>query len=96
MGGGGSEALPLSVGDETQNGQCKGTLSRSREWLDLVLVEPACSQSQLVTWCFEHSQPQRIISEPETHVNPSTSYFAQKSQNRKKYLKCPKSVSTQI
>ena len=36
---------------------------------------------ELVSWCFEPSQPQRITSGLETNVNPSPSYSAQKLSN---------------
>ena len=48
--------------------------------------------SQLVTWCSEPSQPQRLTSGLETNVNPPPTCSAQKSWNRK-ILQNPQDLS---
>ena len=36
-------------------------------------------EGKLVSWCCQSGQPQRIISGPETNINPSTAYSKQMS-----------------
>ena len=49
----------------------------------IMCYEKLCQISLLVSWCFEPSQPQRIISELKTKFNLSPTYCAHKSQNHK-------------
>ena len=51
---------------------------------------------ELVSWCFEPSQPQRIIPGLETKTNPSLTYSAQKVTKPQNSSKSTKLVSTQI
>ena len=52
-------------------------------WLTTYCKCVSYSLKKLVCWCFEPSQPQRIISRLETNISLSPSYSAQRPQNHK-------------
>ena len=52
-------------------------------WSDTVITTTKTNSDKLVSWYFQPSQPQRIISGLKTNLNLSLTYSAQKSPNHK-------------
>ena len=74
---------PLVVANNCPKPKVLDVIAKNRELLNLQPKVVAPSASQLVSWYFEPSQPQRVTSWLKTMFNPSPIYSAHKSSNHK-------------